>query len=506
VPPGDDTHPEIHPQIAIVGSGFGGLGTAIRLKQQGIDDFILLERADDVGGTWRDNSYPGCACDVESHLYSFSFAPNPDWQHTFSRQPEILAYLRRCATDSGVLPHVRFRHEVREATWDDETQRWRIVTSRGPLSASVLVMATGPLSQPSIPELPGLETFTGKVFHSAQWDHDFDFSGRAVAVVGTGASAIQFVPAIQPRVGRLHLFQRTAPWILPRPDRAVAEFERRLFRRIPVAQRLARTGIYLLRELMVVAFRHPWLMRGVQQLALHHLRRAVPDAALRARLTPRYTMGCKRVLLSSDYLPALVEPNVELVTDGIARVRERSIVGTDGVERPVDAIIFATGFQPTDPPLASHIHGRGGRTLASAWAGSPQAHLGTTVAGFPNLFLLLGPNTVLAHSSVVYMIEAQIAHVLSALRYMRQLDVGAIEPRPDAQAAFVAQVERRMRKTVWLSGGCVSWYLDPTGRNFALWPDFTWAFRRRVAHLDPGEYLTSRPRREEPALPATVPA
>ena len=488
-----------HVRIAIVGSGFGGLGAAIRLKGEGVHDFVVLERAGDVGGTWRDNTYPGCACDVQSHLYSFSFAPNPDWSRSFSPQAEIQAYLQRCATDYGVLSHVRFHHEVRAAAWDEAASRWRIETSGGALTADVLVMATGALSDPVIPDLRGLDRFQGRVFHSARWDHAFDLPGKRVAVVGTGASAIQFVPEIQPKVAKLHLFQRTAPWIIPRHEHALGERGRRFFRRFPAAQRAVRGGIYLAREMFVFGFRNPRAMRAAERVALRHLRRTVADPELRAKLTPRFTLGCKRVLLSNDYLPALTCPNVEVVTDAIREVRERSIVSADGVEREVDAIIFGTGFQPTDPPLARTFRGRDGRTLSEVWAGSPKAYLGTTVTGFPNLFILLGPNTGLGHTSVVYMIEAQIEHLLAALRHMRERGVRALEPRPEAQAAFVAEVDGRMRGTVWTAGGCASWYMDPTGRNSTLWPDFTWRYRRRAARFDPGEYVATYTRQESPA-------
>ncbi len=480
-------------RVAIIGSGFGGLGAAIRLKQAGVEDFIIFERACDVGGTWRDNTYPGCACDVESHLYSFSFAPNPVWTRSFSTQPEIWSYLKRCAHDFGVLPHIRFQHEVRESIWDEAAQRWRIETSQGNYTASVLVMASGALSTPSTPGLPGLESFQGKAFHSAHWDHDYDLTGRRVAVVGTGASAIQFVPKIQTKVAQLHLFQRTPPWIIPRHDRALSEFEHRLFRRFPSAQRAARASIYLFRELFLLPFRHLWLAGQVERLARRHLERSVPDAELRAKLSPDYSIGCKRILISNDYLPSLTRPNVEVVTEGIAEVRGHSIVDSSGVERAVDAIILGTGFQVTDPPLAKHTRGREGRTLSEVWRGSPQAHLGTTVAGFPNLFILLGPNTGLGHNSVVYMIEAQIEHLLAAINYMHRQGASAIEPRPEAQAAFVAEVRRRMEGTVWIAGRCVSWYLDSTGRNSTLWPDFSWRFRRRVARLNPVEYALSFP-------------
>jgi len=484
-----------HTRIAIIGSGFAGLGAAIRLRQRGEEDFIIFERAAEVGGTWRDNSYPGCACDVQSHLYSFSFAPNPDWTRSYSPQPEIWEYLRRCARDFGVLPHVRFRHEVREATWDESARLWRIRTSVGDYTAGALVLASGALSEPRMPELPGLENFKGRAFHSARWDHSYELKGRRVAVIGTGASAVQFVPEIQPVVSRLHLFQRTPAWVMPRNERRFAAAERRMFRRFPALQRAARAGIYLFRELFFLGFRHLPLSRLIRRVALRHLRRAVPDPQLRARLTPDYAIGCKRILVSNDYLPALTRPNVELVTAGVAEVREHSVVDREGVERPVDAIIFGTGFRVTDQPMAKHVRGRGGLTLEEAWGGSPRAHLGTTVNGFPNLFILMGPNTGLGHTSVVYMIEAQIEHLLGALDYMKRRGLAALEPRPEAQAAYVAEVDRRMAGTVWTAGGCASWYLDRTGRNSTLWPDFTWRFRRRVARLDPAEYVASGPLR-----------
>jgi cation diffusion facilitator CzcD-associated flavoprotein CzcO len=484
-----------HARVAIIGTGFGGLGAAIRLRREGVGDVVLFERASEVGGTWRDNSYPGCACDVQSHLYSFSFAPNPGWGRTFSPQPEIWAYLRRCAQDFGLLPHIRFDHEVTAAAWDDAAALWRIETSRGTYTADALVMAAGALSEPRLPRLEGLERFRGKTFHSARWDHGYDLTGRRVAVVGTGASAVQFVPEIQPSVLRLHVFQRTPPWIVPRNDRALTRIERSLFRRFPLTQRAARRSIYLFRELFLLGFRHPRLAGLVEALARRHLKLSVPDPSLRRKLTPDYRIGCKRILISNDYLPALTRANVEVVTEAIAEVRERSIVDAGGAEREVDAIIFGTGFRPTDPPFARRVRGRDGRTLAEVWAGSPRAHLGTTVAGFPNFFMLMGPNTGLGHSSVVLMMEAQIEHTIAALKHMWRAGASAVEPRAEAQAAFVAEVERRMSGTVWTEGGCASWYMDSTGRNAALWPDFTWRFRRRAARLDPEEYALSYRRR-----------
>jgi cation diffusion facilitator CzcD-associated flavoprotein CzcO len=503
--------PVTHVQVAIIGSGFSGLGAAIRMKQEGMNDFVVLERDSEVGGTWRDNSYPGCACDVPSHLYSFSFAPNPGWSRAFSPQPEIFAYLRRCAAEYGVVPHIRFGHAVTRATWDEDAQRWRIETSRGLFTANVMVGAAGALSEPATPKLPGLETFEGEAFHSARWNHGVDLAGRNVAVVGTGASAIQFVPEIQPKVGKLSVFQRTPPWILPRRNGSIGEGVQSAFKAAPVLQKLARAQIYAVTELFGLGFRHPRWLEPLQRLATGYLEKTVADPVLRAKLTPNYKLGCKRILFSNKYLRALAETNVDVVTDSIQEVRARSIVTRDGREHPVDTIIFGTGFHVTDLPFGKFVIGRNGRTLDDLWKGSPQAHLGTTVSGCPNFFLLLGPNTGLGHTSVVYMIESQIAYLLSALRYMRDQGVATVEPRPEAQAAFIADVDRRLGATVWNTGGCASWYFDKTGRNSTLWPDATWRFRRRLAKFKPAEYLLGRPAarpvavRSETHVPANAP-
>ncbi|HEX8953782.1 MAG TPA: NAD(P)/FAD-dependent oxidoreductase, partial [Polyangia bacterium] len=449
------------------------------------------------GGTWRDNHYPGCACDVQSHLYSFSFAPNPDWSRAYSPAAEIWAYLRRCAADFGVLPHLRFEHEIRDAAWDASAQCWVLETTRGRFTADVFVAAVGALSEPALPKLPGVERFGGRLFHSARWDHDYALDGRTVAVIGTGASAIQFVPQIQPRVGRMHLFQRTPPWIVPRRDFAFSDGAKRLMRRVPLAGRLERAALLVRRELFALPFLHPWLAPAAERLALAHLHAQVADPALRARLTPTYRIGCKRILVSDDYLPSLTQPNVEVVSDAIAEVTPRGIVTADGRERAVDAIICGTGFQVTELPFGRHVRGRHGRTLDDVWQGSPRAHLGLAVHGFPNFFFLLGPNTGLGHTSVLLMVEHQIEHILGALRHLGARRIAAIEPRADAQAAFIADVDARMRSTVWTTGGCKSWYLDRTGRNSTLWPGTTMAFGRRVARFDPREYeATPAPRRE----------
>ena len=479
-----------HVRIAIVGAGFSGLGLGMRLLEDGIDDFVILERSREVGGTWRDNTYPGCACDVPSHLYSYSFAPNPGWTRTYSTQPEIQKYIRRTAAESGVLSHVRFGHDVQGSTWDEEGERWRIETSAGELTATFLVSAMGPLSAPAWPKIPGLDSFEGKIFHSAEWDHNHDLTGERVGVIGTGASAIQFVPEIQPRVGQLHVFQRTPPWILPRPDRATTRLERRLYRRFPFLQKVTRTLVYWRQELLLVpglVYRPP-LMQALELFSRLHLRRHIRNPELRARLTPDYRLGCKRILISDEWYPALSQPNVEVVDTGIDEVRPHSIVAGDGSEREVDTLILGTGFRVTDMVGSERIVGRGGMSLHESWRGSPQAHLGTTVAGFPNLFLLVGPNLGPGHTSVIFYAEAQARYIIKAVSELERRGATSSEVRKDVQDAYNAALQERMRGTVWTTGGCNSWYLDETGRNTTLWPGFSWELRLRTRRFDPTEH------------------
>jgi cation diffusion facilitator CzcD-associated flavoprotein CzcO len=475
--------------VAIIGTGFGGIGMAARLRRAGFEDVVLLERATDLGGTWRDNAYPGAACDVPSHLYSFSFAPNPDWSRSFSPQPEIWAYLRRVADQEGVTAKIRFGAELISTHWDETARVWRLETTDGTLTARFLVSAAGPLADPLIPDLPGLGSFEGAIFHSATWDHGRDLTGRSVAVVGTGASAIQIVPRIQPTVGRLIVFQRTPPWIMPRRDRAITRPERWLFRHLPVTQRIARAAIYWGRESFVLGFvTNPALLARAEPMALAHLRRQVPDPELRARLTPSYRMGCKRILMSSDYYPALTQPNASVVTDPIAEVREKSVVTRDGTSHDVDTIIVATGFHVTDYPIAQRIFDSTGCSLAARWSAAPTAFRGTTTTGFPNLFVLTGPNTGLGHNSQVLMIEAQIKYVAGAMAHARSQHITRLEVRAAAQARWDRAVQRKMLGTVWLTGGCKSWYLDDRGRNVTLWPGSTWSFAWRTRRFDPDSY------------------
>jgi cation diffusion facilitator CzcD-associated flavoprotein CzcO len=474
--------------VAIIGSGFSGIGLAIRLLQDGVEDFVILERNEGVGGTWWANTYPGCACDVPSHLYSFSFAPNPEWSRTYSRQPEIRDYLERVAQDFGVTPHLRLGCDVKSAAWQDD--HWELETSQGPVRAQVLVSGAGPLVEPRIPGFPGLATFEGPAFHSARWDHDVDLRGKRVAAIGTGASAIQFVPSIAPDVERLHIFQRTPPWVMPHSSRPITPWEKRVYRRFPALQRIVRGGIYAGRELLVLGFvKHPRAMPLLERVSRKHMERHLPPE-LHEKARPDYTIGCKRILPSNGWYPALARDNVELVTDAITEVRPHSLVTADGSEREVDAIVFGTGFHVVDMPIGRLVRGRGGKTLEEAWNGSPRAHLGCTVPGFPNLFILLGPNTGLGHSSMVYMIESQLAYVVGALRELRSRGARTVEVRPETVERFNAEVQQRMRSTVW-STGCQSWYLDGEGRNPTLWPDWTWRFRQRTARFDPAEYVVA---------------
>ncbi len=489
--------------ILIVGAGFSGLGTAIRLRQEGYTDFVVLERGDDVGGTWHFNTYPNCGCDVPSHLYSFSFAPNADWSRTYSKQPEIRDYLQRTADQFGVRPHVRTNTTVLSAEWDEEAGRWNVETDAGTYRTRMLIPGMGPLAEPRIPEIEGLEDFEGEVMHSARWDHSTDLKGKKVASIGTGASAIQYVPAIQPEVEQLHVFQRTAPWIMPHTDRPTKSWERRIYGAFPALEKVVRGGVYAARELLVVGFvKQPKLMGLVEKIARKHIQQSVPDPELRRKVTPDYTIGCKRILPSNRWYPALSQDNVELVTDGVTKATATGVVDAAGVEREADVIIFGTGFQVTDMPVGKAVRGRGGKTMEEAWQGSPSAYLGTSIPGFPNLFMLLGPNTGLGHSSMIYMIESQIEHVIDALAEMRRHDADTVEVREDAAREFNAEIDKRHEGAVW-NTGCASWYLDDTGRNATLWPDWTFRFRQRTAKFEPAKYeLTTHTAPEREAVAA----
>ncbi|MQY28628.1 flavin-containing monooxygenase [Nocardia aurantia] len=482
-----------HVHVLIIGSGFSGLGLAIRLSQDGRDDYLVLERGSDVGGTWRDNTYPGAACDVPSHLYSYSFALNPNWSRSFSRQPEIQRYIQDVADRYRVRDKHVFDCEMTGARWNDTTKRWEVQTSRGAYTADILVSAVGALCEPALPDIRGINDFQGELFHSARWDHDSDLAGKRVAVIGTGASAIQIVPSIAPRVARLDVYQRTAPWLLPRMDRPYTLPERLAFKHLPGVQRLSRTAIYAARESQVVGLaKFPPAMLALELIARAKLRREVPDKALRAKVTPNFRIGCKRMLISNEYYPALGRANVDLVTDGIREIRAGSIVAADGTEREVDAIVVATGFHVTDSPAYEVVYGREGRSLASVFDESgQQGYKGSAIAGYPNMFFLLGPNVGLGHTSMVYMIESQISYIADAIATVDRLGLSTVEVRKSVQDNYNRDLQRKLVGSVWNTGGCASWYLDKHGNNTTLWPDFTFRFRRMLEKFDPGAYDTT---------------
>ena len=479
--------------VLIIGSGFGGLGAAIRLAKDGRDDFLVVERGPEVGGTWRDNTYPGAACDVPSHLYSYSFELNPNWSRSFSPQPEIQQYLRATARKYGVLDKHLFDTEVTQARWDEVEQHWLVDTTNGLFRARVLVGAIGALCEPSLPDLHGLARFRGEIFHSARWNHDANLAGKRVALIGTGASAIQIGPAIVDRVAHLDVYQRTAPWVMPRHDRAYSAIEKYSYRHVPYLQRLAREAIYWGRESFVLGFAlQPKILLAAQRIARRNIARGIADPDLRERVTPRFQIGCKRILISNDWYPMLAREDVSLVTDGIAEVRENAIVTAGGEVRDVDAIIVATGFHVTDSPTYERILGVGGRSLAEVWdEQGQQAYKGATIAGFPNLFFVIGPNTGLGHSSMVYMIESHINYLSSALAEMERRGLATVEVRADEQRRYNERLQQQMRRTIWTTGGCASWYLDKHGNNTTLWPGFTFAFRRMTRRFDLAAYRVS---------------
>jgi cation diffusion facilitator CzcD-associated flavoprotein CzcO len=485
-------------RVAIIGAGFGGLGVAIKLHEAGFDDFLVLERNEALGGTWWANTYPGCACDVPAHLYSYSFQLNPNWSRMFAPQPEILEYLRRTARERGIEGQLRFRTEVQGARWDEAAQLWRIDTSRGSLSAQVLVAAAGGLVEPNYPDIPGLGDFQGACFHSARWDHDHDLRGERVGVIGTGASSAQFIPQVQKLASRLTVFQRTPGWVMPRLDHPHSDLQKRLFARFPALQRTVRTSLYYTAEGLVLGLVYDQrLLKAIERIARRHLEKQVPDPEIRARLTPSFRIGCKRIIFSNDYLRSYAEPNVELVSDGIREVVSDGVITNTGRHVKLDTILLGTGFQAFDPPHASAVVGRDGRTLRERWNdGGIRAYLGTAVANFPNHFMVMGPNTGLGNNSMINVIEAHAGFVVEALRTMDARGLASVEVREEFEDRYNDDIQARLRHTVWNEGGCKSWYVGPDGRNHTLWPSFSDAFKRRLARFDAADFVTRTPTRE----------
>lgn len=492
---------DISVDVLIVGAGFSGICMGIKLLEAGMKNFLIIEKSDDLGGTWYENRYPGCACDVPAHLYSFSFERNPDWTRMFAGQQEIWQYLKSCVQRYGLAPYIRFNTRFCEAAWSESSGKWRIITGNASrangkqsetrtIHARVLVSGMGALHVPHYPEIPGIERFSGPSFHSATWRSDVDLTGKTVAVVGTGASAVQFIPHIVPQAGKLYIFQRTAPWIVPRLDHGFSEKARARFRRLPALTWAFRKFLFLALEWRVLSFLGDRVVREyLERIARRHLEKSVSDPKLRAALTPRYQIGCKRILLSDDFYPIFKRSNVELVTERISEVRERSVVMQDGAERPVDVLIYGTGFHVTDQFIGMKLFGRNGLEIHDAWRNGLSAYLGVTVRGFPNFFMLLGPNTGLGHNSVVLMIEAQVRYVINCLKLMRKRNIAAMEVRAESQEHFAANLRDHMARTVWQSGGCRSWYQDVrTGENTTLWPGSVIQYFRAMRTVSLSEY------------------
>ncbi|WP_051297409.1 flavin-containing monooxygenase [Brevibacterium album] len=482
--------------VVIVGAGFSGIALASMLKRSGFDRFVLIDRGEDFGGTWRDNTYPGAECDIQSHLYSFSFRPNPRWTKTYARQPEIQDYLTRVAQEEGLGPHAEFGHDVESAHWREGPRRWVLKTSRTTMSARLVVFATGHLSDPRVPNLPGLDRYRGRTFHSARWDHEHRLEGSRVAVVGTGASAIQVVPAIADRVASLTVFQRSAPYVIPRQDVTYTEAQKRMFERVPEAAQGFRDFLFWSNEsrfpqrMMV-----PEFLREISETAAAHRIAQVEDAALLEKVTPDYTIGCKRILLSNDWYPALQKPGVELVTRAVSGFGENTVIDASGREHEVDCVIFCSGFEAAELPVAKRIHGEGGTRLDRAWSSGSEAFGGISVAGFPNLFFMNGPHVGLGAGSIIFMIETQAAYVADAIRAIDARGIERVEVRSDRQEAFLDLIGRRARDTVWTSGGCDSWYLDPrSGRLTTIWPDMMNRYRSDFGRFDADDYVLGRAR------------
>ncbi|MGI8922172.1 MAG: flavin-containing monooxygenase [Solirubrobacteraceae bacterium] len=477
--------------VAVVGGGFGGVGAVVMLHRAGYEDVVVFERGERVGGVWHHNTYPGAACDVPSHLYEFSFDPNPRWSRRYAPQVEIQAYLEDVARRHGVLDRIRTNTEVHRARWDEPRSKWILQTSAGVHEADVLVTACGQLSVPGVPAIPGLQDFDGPAFHTAQWRHDVELAGKRVAVVGTGCSAIQVVPAIQATVAQVDVYQRSPGWTFPKMDFAYSERAQRLFERLPVLQRLDRAAIFAFMELGAAGMtKHRWLLRPFRAIARRQINAAISDPELRAKVTPSDEVGCKRLMLTDEWYPTLAKPNVELVSERIAEVTASGIRTADGKHRPADVLVLATGFKSHAFVAPMEIVGAGASSLAQEWAAVPRAYLGMSVPGFPNMFLLYGPNTNGGTGSVIYTIEAGVSHVIAALDELRRADARRIEVRRQVAEAFDGKLRGALSATVWHTG-CTNWYVDKDGNDPNQWPWLWSTYRRQTARIAPGTYELS---------------
>ncbi|MBQ0798980.1 MAG: NAD(P)/FAD-dependent oxidoreductase [Porticoccaceae bacterium] len=476
-------------RIIIVGTGFSGVGAAIKLKQQGIHSFIILERAGEIGGTWRDNTYPGAACDVQSHLYSFSFEKNPNWSRTFSPQQEIQDYMLHCVEKYQLRKHIRLNTPINRATFAENTGRWTLQSAHGEhFTAQVLVTACGALSNPALPSIKGIDTFAGKIMHTAQWDHDYPLENKRIGVIGTGASAIQVVPAIAPLIKNLTVFQRTAPWVVPKADKPYRQGTKNMLGRVPFIQKLYRGYIYLLNEVRapLIIF-DTFLSKLLEKEGLRNINHYISDPILKKKVTPEFKVGCKRILLTNDWYSTLSKSNVDLVTDPILEINKSGVVTKEGTEYPFDVIIAATGFDVPTAAAPFEIIGLNGASLNEQWRDGAEAHRGTTVSGFPNLFIMMGPNTGSGSTSMVYYIESQIHYILQGIQLILDKNLKYVDVIQECQDTFNARIERKMKKMVW-SSGCKSWYQASNGKITTLWPGFSWQFRLATRRFDQKEY------------------
>lgn len=476
-------------KVLVIGGGFAGLGAAIKLKERGEKDFVLLEKAGELGGVWRENTYPGCACDVPSTLYSYSFAPNPSWSRVFARQAEIKSYLQNLAVVHRITPHVQFNQEAIEIRWLNEAQVWQVKTGDSVWQGRYIILACGPMHEPKLPDVPGIENFKGEIFHSSQWRHDVDLKGKRVAVIGTGASAIQFVPEIQKEVSKLLVFQRTPHWVLPKMDASLPKWVRGLFETMPGVQALARGVTYGIFESLNGGLQSPAVMRRLHRLARWNIRRHIQNRDLQKSLTPNYVLGCKRILQSNDWYKALAAPNVRVIDSAFAAVDGNAIKSADGRSAEVDVIILSTGFEVAEPPIAKRVFNKTGKTMAEVWQGSPRGYLGTTVEDCPNAFLMFGPNIAVSSSAFIIM-EAQLQYIMDALQRLSTEGVKVFEPKQSVVEVFNEKVQAALRNTVWNKGGCQSYFIDRNGRNSTAWPWSTFEMKRKLSRFNLKDYTT----------------
>ncbi|WP_213576759.1 NAD(P)/FAD-dependent oxidoreductase [Rhodococcus sp. USK13] len=492
---------ERHLSAAVVGAGLSGVAAAVKLEKAGITDYLVLEKSARVGGVWRENTYPGCGVDIPAPVYSFSFNPNPQWRSNFALQPELLSYIEKTVDKFGVRSKISMHTELIEAAWSEDRRRWVLDTTQGTMVAQHVIFAAGPITEPKTPELPGIDGFAGEIFHSARWNHDVDLTGKRVAVVGTGASAVQFIPEIQPDVAQLYVFQRTPAWVVPRLDFPFPRMAQWVFGRVPAVQQAFRHVLDVVLRTLTLAMRRERTARLLNPIGTRWLAAQVPDPELRASLTPDFTLGCKRLLLSNTYLPALTKPGVELIPHALVAVEGQSVVAADGTRREVDVIIFGTGFDVSHPPIASRIRGRDGRLLSEKWAKSPEAYLATTTPGAPNAYIMLGPN-ILVYNSFLGLAETQLDYVIDGLTKAEQQNIEVLEVREEPFRAFNDAVQKGLAPTVFNNGGCSSYYLDADGKNFAAWPWSTGSLRRRLARFDLENYAV-RPYRHSSSAHST---